>query len=138
MLQDYNEAVLAQLTAFNVAANQVTRTSQVNLQTDRLRSSSQPPEGNSSASASADQGHDHDPPWSASATCRYFSGDWAAMPAFLDDQGLTGTYDLVVSAETIYNEQSQQALHDCILKVSALLEQCVRLSCLHAHTYICT
>lgn len=50
-------------------------------------------------------------------TSRYYSGDWAAVGQLLASQGMGGYYDIILTAETIYNEDSQQRLLDCIKQV---------------------
>ncbi|BDA46890.1 Histidine protein methyltransferase 1 homolog [Coccomyxa sp. Obi] len=87
--QDYNREVLMALTIPNVAANTVTA--------DSNR-----------------QAEGHSFPRS-----RFFSGDWATLPTLLEREGLLGTYDMILSAETIYSLDSQQQLLSCI-------KQCLR------------
>lgn len=48
---------------------------------------------------------------------RFFSGDWGTLDKTLSSLGLSGTYDLVLTSETIYNLSSIQRLLDCIKKV---------------------
>ena len=48
---------------------------------------------------------------------RYFSGDWRSLPALLASLELEGTYDLVLSAETIYSLAGISSLHECIKQV---------------------
>lgn len=48
---------------------------------------------------------------------RYYSGDWAAVGQLLSIQGMGGFYDIILTAETIYNEESQQRLLSCIKQV---------------------
>lgn len=45
------------------------------------------------------------------------AGDWAAVGQLLASQGMGGYYDMILTAETIYNEDSQQRLLDCIKQV---------------------
>jgi hypothetical protein len=45
------------------------------------------------------------------------SGDWASVGQLLASQGMGGYYDVILTAETIYNEESQQRLLDCIKQV---------------------
>jgi hypothetical protein len=45
------------------------------------------------------------------------AGDWAAVGQLLSSQGMGGYYDIILTAETIYNEDSQQRLLDCIKQV---------------------
>jgi len=44
-------------------------------------------------------------------------GDWAAVGQLLSIQGMGGFYDIILTAETIYNEESQQRLLSCIKQV---------------------
>ena len=48
---------------------------------------------------------------------RYFCGDWGSMAELLEKLHLLGTYDLVLTSETIYSMHSIPRLLDCILKV---------------------
>lgn len=45
------------------------------------------------------------------------AGDWAAVGQLLSSHGMGGFYDIILTAETIYNEDSQQRLLDCIKQV---------------------
>lgn len=45
------------------------------------------------------------------------TGDWAAVGELLASQGLGGYYDIILTAETIYNEESQYRLLACIKQV---------------------
>lgn len=45
---------------------------------------------------------------------RFFSGDWTTLPMLLESENLLGTYDMILSAETIYRLDSQQQLLNCI------------------------
>lgn len=47
------------------------------------------------------------------------AGDWATLPDLLDSQGLLGSYDIILAAETIYSPDSQRQLLQCIKKVSS-------------------
>lgn len=59
---------------------------------------------------------------------RYFSGDWRSLSTLLTSLDLQGTYDLILSAETIYSLAAISSLHECIKQVRS----CV----LHAeHSY---
>ncbi|KAK9805883.1 hypothetical protein WJX73_000781 [Symbiochloris irregularis] len=110
--QDYNAEVLSRLTCPNVAAN-CTSSDQAGTSTASAESCF-PPEP--SAASDAHLGTSGKPPRrSTGPSTRFFAGDWAAMPSFLRSEGLVGTYDLVLSAETIYSQDSLRALHDCIL-----------------------
>lgn len=48
------------------------------------------------------------------------AGSWAGLPDLLQSEGLLGTYDIVLSAETIYSTDSQQQLLDCIKQVQLI------------------
>ena len=63
-----------------------------------------------------------------STTPQCCAGSWAGLPGLLQTRGLLGTYDLVLSAETIYSTESQQQLLDCMKQVVliAVLEGVVR------------
>ncbi|KAK9918392.1 hypothetical protein WJX75_003758 [Coccomyxa subellipsoidea] len=45
---------------------------------------------------------------------RYFAGDWTGLPCLLEKEGLLATYDVILSAETVYNLDSQRHLLKCI------------------------
>jgi hypothetical protein len=53
----------------------------------------------------------------AGRRARYFAGGWEALPALLRGAGLAGTYDTVLTAETLYCPGSQRALYQAILQV---------------------
>lgn len=44
-------------------------------------------------------------------------GDWTGLPCLLEKEGLLGTYDVILSAETVYNLDSQRHLLKCIKQV---------------------
>eukprot|EP00877_Chromochloris_zofingiensis_P011655 jgi/Chrzof1/6743/Cz19g07140.t1 len=48
---------------------------------------------------------------------RYYAGDWMAVGQLLTSQGLGGYYDIILTAETIYNQESQERLLECIKQV---------------------
>lgn len=50
---------------------------------------------------------------------RYFSGDWLSMPSLLLPLGLCGTYDIILSTETIYSVPAMHSLYACIEQVRA-------------------
>ena len=54
-------------------------------------------------------------------SARYFCGDWGALADLLEQRGLAGTYDVVLSAETIYSLDSMRSLYECIVRVSRAL-----------------
>ena len=94
-LQDYNRSVLSRLTIPNVAANAGAWA------TRRAAAAASP---GASASSPAQQ-----PP-----RARYFAGSWEALPAVLEGLGLVGSYDMVLTAETIYSLEAMRSLYRCI------------------------
>ena len=52
-------------------------------------------------------------------SARYFGGDWGSLSDFMASENLGGSYDIILSAETIYNVDTQQQLFDCIKQVTA-------------------
>lgn len=87
--QDYNRSVLTTLTIQNVAANAAAWA---------VRS------GAAAASSAA----------GAAPCARFFAGSWDALPALLTRQGLAQTYDLVLTAETIYSLEAMRSLYAAI------------------------
>jgi len=66
---------------------------------------------------------------------RFWAGEWRAVAQQLQGEQLAGSYDIVLSAETIYNADSQEALLSCIKQVRArrrLLGGRTRLLLIHA------
>jgi len=51
------------------------------------------------------------------AVARYYAGDWLALGNYLAKGGRGGYYDIVLTAETIYSEESQIRLLECIKQV---------------------
>lgn len=51
-------------------------------------------------------------------SARYFGGEWSSLGSLMASENLGGTYDMIISAETIYSLESQQQLFDCIKQVS--------------------
>lgn len=47
-------------------------------------------------------------------SARYFGGEWSSLGSLLASENLGGTYDMIISAETIYSLESQQQLFNCI------------------------
>lgn len=47
-------------------------------------------------------------------SARYFGGDWGTLGSLMASENLGGSYDMILSAETIYNLESQQQLFNCI------------------------
>jgi hypothetical protein len=64
------------------------------------------------------------------------AGDWAAVGQLLASQGMGGYYDIILTAETIYNEDSQQRLLDCIKQVGPL--RCMPAACVCAAQAVAT
>ena len=52
------------------------------------------------------------------APARFISGDWGMLGQLLSSLGLAQSFDLVVSAETIYSTESMTALLTCIKQAS--------------------
>lgn len=50
-------------------------------------------------------------------SARFFGGDWSTLGSLMASQNLGGSYDIILSAETIYSPESQQQLFDCIKQV---------------------
>jgi hypothetical protein len=48
------------------------------------------------------------------------AGDWLALGNYLAKGGRGGYYDIVLTAETIYNEESQIRLLECIKQVGSV------------------
>ncbi|KAF5832094.1 hypothetical protein DUNSADRAFT_12168 [Dunaliella salina] len=57
------------------------------------------------------------PKASSRPSCRFFAGDWSSVGELLTNQGLGGHYDLILTAESIYNPNSQSQLLECIKQV---------------------
>lgn len=87
-VQDYNPEVLTELTGPNVLAN---------WDAWLLRGSVAP--------------------HAKTAPVRLFSGDWGSLADLLRDGGRQGSYDLILTAETIYNLESVPSLLNCIKTV---------------------
>ena len=54
---------------------------------------------------------------------RFLAGPWALLPAWLESAGLRHSFDVVLTAETIYNTDSSVQLYDCLVQVSACRRQ---------------
>lgn len=52
------------------------------------------------------------------ASARFFAGDWMLLGLLLSSLGLANSFDMVVSAETIYSSASMRALFACVKQVS--------------------
>jgi len=50
---------------------------------------------------------------------RFLAGSWALLPAWLDSAGLGHSFDVVLTAETIYNTESSLQLYQCLVQVSS-------------------
>ena len=48
---------------------------------------------------------------------KFFSGDWGTLPGVLEEHDLLGTYDVVLTTETIYSLDSIPRLLACIKQV---------------------
>jgi len=48
---------------------------------------------------------------------RFFSGDWALTGELLSSKGFGGHYDVILTSEGIYNQDSQWRLLECIKQV---------------------
>lgn len=57
------------------------------------------------------------PPGRPLPSSRFFSGDWAYTGELLSSLGLGGHYDIILTSETIYNEEAQGRLLECIKQV---------------------
>jgi len=86
--QDYNKEVLEQLTIPNAATNW------------QLQCTTGTPATNKTPAPPA----------------RYFAGDWSSLSLLIETLQLSGTYDIVLSAETVYSIDSVNSLVDCIKK----------------------
>ena len=60
-------------------------------------------------------------------SARYFGGDWSSLGSLMASENLGGTYDMIISAETIYSLESQEQLFNCIKQVRLA---CIRLQSL--------
>lgn len=52
-----------------------------------------------------------------SPPARFFSGDWMMFMELLSAQEMCGTYDMVLTSETIYSLDSMHSLVTCIRRV---------------------
>ncbi len=50
---------------------------------------------------------------------RFLAGPWAFLPAWLESAGLIHSFDVVLTAETIYNTESSLQLYQCLVQVSS-------------------
>lgn len=100
-LQDYNRSVITRLTMQNVAAN----ASAWSTRQQAATSSSGQGSGGAAGSAGGT---------GAASRARYFAGSWEALPGLLAERGLHHSYDLVLTAETIYSLEAIQSLYRCI------------------------
>lgn len=53
---------------------------------------------------------------------RFFSGDWAHTGELLSSKGFGGHYDIILTSEGIYNQDSQWRLLECIKQVGGWWE----------------
>lgn len=49
-------------------------------------------------------------------------GDWETAGSMLAKHGLGGYYDIILTAETIYNQEGQERLLGCIKQVTMVLQ----------------
>jgi hypothetical protein len=49
---------------------------------------------------------------------KYFSGDWGTLGALLKEIDLVGSYDIIVTTETIYTLDGMSRLFQCIKEVN--------------------
>lgn len=59
---------------------------------------------------------------------RYFAGSWQALPAFLNATGLLHSYDIVLTAETVYDSISSLQMYQCLIQVRCKLCNRLRLN----------
>lgn len=98
-LQDYNRSVLTTLTMQNVAANRSAWATRRQAYAGEQGAAA----GASAAAAGAAAGAAAAPSSQGSAAAaRYFAGSWDALPKLLEERGLQHSYDLLLTAETIY------------------------------------
>jgi hypothetical protein len=112
--QDYNRSVLTTLTIPNVEANSGAWTT---LHSSGGAAAADAADGPDASNSGTDAAHPPGPAPNRSAApprARYFSGSWDALPAELDRLGLHHTYDLVLTAETIYSVEAMGSLFRCI------------------------
>ncbi|GAB4818881.1 hypothetical protein N2152v2_005927 [Parachlorella kessleri] len=113
--QDYNREVVQTVTIPNVAANwaawQFRYPSSRSSAAGRLPAG--PAAGSSEETMTAVQTGEAA---GSNPMARYFSGDWGALADLLEQRGLAGTYDVVLSAETIYSLSSMRSLYECIVR----------------------
>lgn len=99
--------MLAALTAPNVAAN-LARLGTV----DVAGAGAGAADGGAGAAQAAAQPHPQPPPLRPRP--RFFAGDWRAVGELLAAKGLAASYDLILTAETIYSPQGAARLLECI------------------------
>ena len=104
-LQDYNRSVITRLTMQNVAAN----ASAWSTRHQAAAASSAAGAAAGTANGGGRQGGS-----GAASRARYFAGSWEALPGLLEERGLQHSYDLVLTAETIYSLEAIQSLYRCI------------------------
>lgn len=51
---------------------------------------------------------------------RFFAGGWASLSPLLLSKGLSGSYDMVFSTDTIYSTEQQQHFINCMVEVNSL------------------
>jgi hypothetical protein len=93
-VQDYNRSVIATLTIPNVEANVAAWATR------------QSATGAAPGAAAATAG--------GSSAARYFAGSWDSLAWELTQRGLDRSYDVVLTAETIYSLAAMRSLYRCI------------------------
>ncbi|XP_067650131.1 histidine protein methyltransferase 1 homolog isoform X1 [Haliotis asinina] len=53
----------------------------------------------------------------SSCKCRFFSGDWSSLPSTICTDDKEMRYDIILTAETIYNTRSYSKLHQAFQKL---------------------
>ncbi|KAL4858298.1 Protein NRT1/ PTR FAMILY 8.1 [Chlorella vulgaris] len=112
--QDYNRSVLTTLTIPNVEANSGAWTT---LHSSGGAAAADAADGPDASNSNTDAAHPPGPAPNRNAAApraRYFSGSWDALPAELERLDLQHTYDLVLTAETIYSVEAMGSLFRCI------------------------
>lgn len=54
---------------------------------------------------------------------KYFSGDWGTLGGLLKEINLAGSYDIIVTTETIYTLDGMNRLFQCIKEVNEMKKQ---------------
>lgn len=96
--QDFNPEALTTLAAPNLF---------LNMSRNPLQTQGSTPDGSSSSSSSSN---------GVKEGARFFSGDWAKLGSLFETLGMIDSFDLIVTAETVYRKNSMQSLLSCILQ----------------------